>query len=170
MTERIAQASWAAPAFCRWNILPAVLALALALFVSLLPGCGGGGIDLGPFGAVRGQVTYKGKPVTEGLITFNSPKSGQAAIVGLQADGTYRMQLGDRDGLPVGEYNVYVRPPRPDAKARAQMHDLNNSPPSKPKTYPNIPKRYRLETTSGLRAVVNEGDNTFDFKLVEANQ
>jgi len=130
-----------------------------------LAGCGHQGVDLGPFGTVSGRVTYKGVPVEEGVITFHCPDSGQVANAGLSDDGRYRIKLEGRDGLPIGNYNVYIRPPLLDYKERARLLFPDSGRAYNPQEYPNIPMDYRFESSSGLKATVEEGENTFDFDM-----
>ena len=138
--------------------------LTVVLVCGLAAGCNRG-VDLGPFGDVYGQVTFRGQPVPEGAITFTCPETGQSATEPLGPDGTYRMGLGDREGLPVGEYQVYVRPPVLTMEERAAVHHQPAAAGRPAKTYPFLPLKYRSEETSGLTATVEEGNNVFDFDL-----
>lgn len=139
----------------------------LALYIcgwTLLVGCGPQGPDLGPFGLVSGSVSYQGKPISQGMITFQCPQSGQVATANLQSDGSYAMRLNDRDGLPLGDYRICIRPPLtvnqesdPSKMRRNNLYD--------PTVSKDIPMKYRYEHSSGLTATVEEGDNRFDFDL-----
>ena len=126
-----------------------------------ITGCADSGIDLGPFGDVSGRVTLEGTALSEGLITFHCPDSGQVAVASIQPNGTYEMYLGKRKGLPVGQYKVAVKPPLPKRPTQtpgtAPSRDVNRQS--------NIPDKYRFETSSGLTASVVEGDNQFEFDL-----
>ncbi len=123
------------------------------------------GPDLGPFGDVSGKVTFTGKPVAEGAITFTSTGSGQSATIPLRPDGSYTARLGERDGLPVGEYRVYIRPPVLTQEQRAAKHHQSAAGEGRPKTYPMIPQKYRSEATSELSVTVKEEDNVFGFDM-----
>ena len=145
------------PAFCR--------RFAAMLLVTSVAGCAESGIDLGDFATVSGRVTHAGAPLKEGLVTFNCPASGQVATAKIQPDGTYVMKLGERDGLPLGEYKVSIRPPL----TRSQEHFRRANVPK-----PNgddggfeIPQKFRFETSSGLVRMVESGSNSFDFDLGE---
>ena len=132
---------------------------------SLLAGCGPQGPDLGPYGLVSGQITYQGTPISKGMITFHSHHSGQVATANLESDGSYSMKLAGRDGLPIGEYQICIRPPLtaqqgsdPSMRRRNNLYD--------PTISTDIPMKYRYESSSGLDAQVLEGDNRFDFDLL----
>ena len=123
-----------------------------------LCGCQESGIDLGEFGTVHGRVTYKGLTLNEGMITFNCPASGQVATADIQSDGTYAMNLGQREGIPLGDYQISIRPPL--AKLRSRPGSQDSDEDSR-----EIPEKYRFETSSGFSATVQSGDNEFDFNM-----
>jgi hypothetical protein len=133
-------------------------------WILLLPGCGPQGPDLGPFGLVSGRVTYEGKPIAQGMITFNSPQTGHVATADLEPDGSYEMSLNKREGLPIGEYKVSIRPPLtaqhetdPSKMRRNNLYD--------PTLSKDIPMKYRYESSSGYTAIVVEGENVYDFNM-----
>src|SRR5262245_47864232 len=68
----------------------------------LLAGCPSGP----PTGKVRGKVTFKGKPVAEGLVTFINSKEGGAAEAYLNNDGTYSVL----NPVLVSDYQVMITP------------------------------------------------------------
>jgi hypothetical protein len=110
-------------------------------------------------GEVRGKVTFTGKPVTEGKITFINPTTGYAAEADLENDGSYVVKTKE-GGLVVGEYTVVVNP----------LIYLDASDPRTPlspveKPAPNIPEKYRSQGRTPLRATVGKGANTFDFDM-----
>ena len=98
------------------------------------------------------------------MITFNCQQSGQVATANLEPDGSYAMRLNNRDGLPLGEYMVCIRPPLTVQQEGdpSKMHRNSLYDPSVSK---DIPMRYRRESTSGLAAIVVKGDNQFNFDL-----
>jgi hypothetical protein len=141
------------------------LLLIVSGWILLLTGCGPQGPDLGPFGLVSGRVTYEGKPIALGMITFNSPQTGHVATADLEPDGSYTMRLNDRDGLPLGHYNICVRPPL------TVQHETDPSKVRRNNLYAptiskDIPMKYRFENSSGLEATVQEDENLFDFNLL----
>jgi hypothetical protein len=129
------------------------LVLAVILTAISLAGC-----KPGPaIGEVRGKVTYKGKPVSEGTITFINPSGGGSGDAQLGPDGSYEI----KGGLVVGDYIVIVTP---------LIHyvdtDPGKTPPSpEEKPAPNIPRKYRAQASSPLKATVKEGPNTFNFDM-----
>ena len=136
------------------------------MLLIILSGCSKKtGIDLGEFGLVAGTVTHDGNSVKEGMITFHSPSSGQVATAPVR-EGKYAMFLQGKRGLPLGDYVVSVRPPL----ARSQEHfrrQTANPGNANANRYPDIPEKYRYESSSGLTATVVSGKNNFDFDLAE---
>jgi hypothetical protein len=57
---------------------------------------------------VSGKVTYKGAPLTAGVVNFHSEK-GNASQANLDSSGAFKMSAP----LPVGNYKIYVTPPIP---------------------------------------------------------
>jgi hypothetical protein len=121
---------------------------------TILAGCSSSGPATGE---VSGKVTYKGKAVTEGSITFINPKEGGTAGADLGQDGSYTVP----GKVVVGEYLVIVTPP---------MHIVDTDPGKSPpapveKPAPNIPMKYRQQGTTPLKETVKEGKNEFNFDL-----
>ncbi len=115
-------------------------------------GCGGGGT---PVGSVSGTVTSQGQPVTEAQVSFRSSETGKGNIATLDSSGEFALP----EALEVGTYTVSVTPPAPPAP------DMDAGPQPPPKQYDNIPREYRSELSSPLKAVVEEGENQFPFEL-----
>jgi hypothetical protein len=66
-----------------------------------------GGPDLPPTYRVSGHVTYKGKPVTGGVVTFLSDKGNLAT--GPIEGGRYRLStFGEQDGAVAGHHQIAV--------------------------------------------------------------
>lgn len=134
------------------------LMVALAL-PTLVVGCGGSG---GPeMARVSGKVTYQGKPLTKGTISFISvDPNGTNANSVIGPDGSYSLQTTNpNDGAVVGEYRVIVSDIDPNA--------LNTPAPGEPvkKQERTIPEKYEKPDTSGLTKKVESGSNTFDIAL-----
>jgi hypothetical protein len=138
-----------------WRVtgLWATLALSLA-------GCGG------PYtGAVSGKVTYQGKPLPGGLVTFVHPdgRIGQGQI---QEDGTYSVPKA-----PGGDVKVTVRtvPPIPAMPAAIRLPGGVGGGKSETVypagKYTPIPKKYADVSTSGLSLTVRRGSQEFDINL-----
>jgi hypothetical protein len=118
-------------------------------------GCGKSGPPKFP---VSGAVTFKGTPVTEGMVTFFRAEDGAYAAV-LDASGSFVVDSGLREG----QYRVYIEPP----PTVLTPPPPGGPPMDKPKTYPNVPEKYRQAATSGLLATVEakSSGNTFKFDM-----
>jgi len=60
-------------------------------------GCGGSG-PLPTLVPVKGKITYKGQPLTKGIIRFEPDGYGQMATGELQADGTFELTTSNKGG------------------------------------------------------------------------
>jgi len=118
----------------------------LAAFVA---GCG----SVKPTGQVSGNVTYKGKSIESGEVTFHAKARGFAANTNLEGGGKFTFL----QPMEVGDYEVYVTPPRPEPT------DPRKGPP--PVVKSNIPQKARDIATSGLTATVKEGLNDIPVEL-----
>ncbi len=133
----------------------------LVAFVALafIPlACGPSGPEMAK---VSGKVTYKGKPVMKGTVTFVATNPTRHNAVGqLDPNGSYRLQTEQPgDGAEVGDYDVTV-----------YSHDdviLDYTPkvPVPPKIL--TPEKYENPKTSGLKRTVKSGSNTFDLELTD---
>lgn len=129
--------------------------LQAAFLVMGLAGC-----SRGPaVGEVTGKVTFGGRPVTEGTITFLNPTTGYVAAAALQDDGSYLI-VTPEGGVVVGDYIVMVNP-------LIYVDRSNPRTPPSPveKTAPDIPQKYRTQGRTPLRAIVHSGPNTFNFEM-----
>src|SRR5262245_11925796 len=96
---------------------------AAALGVAALAGCS----DNLPVAPVHGVVTYKGKPVTTGLVMFVPTAGGPGASGKIGRDGSYRLTTyKPDDGAVPGTHTVTVSAYEelPDDKPP----DINNLP------------------------------------------
>ena len=132
--------------------------VALALTVAIA-GCGD---SRGPTGTVSGKVTFKGQPVTEGMVSFVSAE-GHGASGLLDSAGNYTLVTADGPGVPAGDYKVAIRPP---VTGDPDELPIDFDPAEQPE-YPNIPSKYRSPTNSSLTATVKEDANTFDFDMTD---
>jgi hypothetical protein len=128
---------------------------ALAAAAGGLAGCGPGGP---PIGQVEGRVTFKGKPVTEGTVSFAND-AGHGGEAPLDKDGRYVVK-NRQGGLPVGDYVVTVTP-----ATYLDSSDPKTPPVVEEKAAPNIPERYRRVGGSPLRGSVKPGKNELDFDM-----
>jgi len=113
--------------------------------------------------AVRGAVSYQGKPVPKGTITFH-PLHGEGGLyrpaVGVIAsDGTYQLQSFRRgDGIMPGEYVVVIE-------------SYEGGPTAEETNRPRkwlIPEKYGAPASSDLRATISADAQqplVFDFRL-----
>jgi hypothetical protein len=113
---------------------------------------------------VEGRITYQGKPVTQGSVTFMPTamapgSSAQPATGSVDPDGNYSLRsYREKDGILPGKYSVSV--------AAYRSYRL----PMKPgeKLDYSIPEKYTSPQTSGLSADVPAdavGPLRFDFEL-----
>jgi hypothetical protein len=101
-----------------------------------------------PLIAVKGKVTYKGKPLTKGLIRFEPDGYGRKARGQLQADGTFVLTTEkEGDGVVAGHHQVSITG--------------TGSHPAKEV----VPKKYTQRATSQLAADVDTDHTEFTFDL-----
>ena len=109
--------------------------------------------------AVTGTVTYVGKPLTTGAVTFQPIVAGPIAVGDIQSDGSFTLQTGSEIGLQPGEYlaTVVATGPIPEAT------------PADPMPLPKllVPARYGDVNTSGLKYTITPGPNTIQIQLTE---
>jgi len=97
---------------------------------------------------VKGKVTYKGQPVTKGVIQFEPDGYGRPATGQLQSDGTFELStLKPGDGVVAGEHRIsIIELDKSLAKDRAL-------------------KKYGSPNTSRLTAEVSSEKTEFAFDL-----
>ncbi len=129
------------------NLRDFSLSTALALLVCLT-GCGE---EAPPTGEVTGMVTYQGKPLSEGTITF-IPQGGRPGY-GKIVDGviTEVSTHEPNDGAPLGPNQVTIQ-------AMANANDMYAPAKSL------IPEHYASPDKSGLTANI-QADETNDLKF-----
>lgn len=108
-------------------------------------------------GEVRGTVTFEGKPVTSGRITFLNQSGAGDFEAEVNADGTYAI----KNPVVEGDYLVTITP---------LIHIVDTDPGKSPpapveKEAHNIPMKYRQQGTTTLKAKVNEGKNTVELAM-----
>ena len=129
------------------------LALAAVCVTAALAGCSSPPVT----GQVKGNVTFKGKPVAEGMVTFLNLTEGGAAEAQIKAEGAYEV----KNGVVPGEYVVVINP-----LVEIVDTDPGKSPPAPvEKQAPDIPRKYRQQGTTTLKASVKAGPNDFNFDL-----
>jgi hypothetical protein len=110
---------------------------------------------------VYGKVTYNGKPVTKGRVSFVSPDPNRRNATGeMDAQGNYQLQTENPgDGAEVGEYDVAFY---------AHNEPILDYRPKVPvKAERLIPEKYENPATANLKRTVKSGSNTFDFELTD---
>lgn len=84
----------------------------LILIVSV--GVCGSGCSSGSSGAmpsllpVKGKVFYKGKPMTQGVVTFEPDGYGRPASGKLQPDGSFALLTLGKEGVVPGHHRVFI--------------------------------------------------------------
>jgi len=131
-------------------------------------GCGGDGLPRRY--PVSGRVTYQGKPVPKGEVTFSPTRdNGRTAAGNIQGDGSYRLTtMNPGDGALPGRYRVSVTAVAVDF---SEVETTKGGPPLSEEAeeiLPRIhyaPSRYENPDTSGLTAEVKPQSNTINFVL-----
>ncbi|UUO04700.1 hypothetical protein M4951_15025 [Blastopirellula sp. J2-11] len=122
----------------------------LAAIVLTQVGCGARGPEMGD---VTGTVTYKGKPLHTGTITFIPEEEGlPLAYAEIQSDGVYEgftEEFGK--GVPVGKHRIMIMAVQENGPEAAAIALL--------------PPKYGSDRQSGLTAEVVGGENKIDFTL-----
>jgi hypothetical protein len=84
----------------------------IALVTILLGVCWGCGPSVGviaPLLSVKGKVTYKGQPLTQGIIRFEPDGYGRMATGKIQSDGSFVLStLKEGDGVVAGAHKVFI--------------------------------------------------------------
>jgi hypothetical protein len=146
-------------------------ALSLLAGVSLLGSLAGCSRDpnMPKLGTVHGKVTYNGKPVDSGTVTFNpilgkGGETGQNATGQIEPDGSYVMTtFNTGDGAILGQHIVAVVVREKGSENQGKPRADSTIDYSMPKIV--TPSKYASVDTSPLRCTVKEGDNTFDIEL-----
>lgn len=118
-------------------------------------GCGGG--PPRPL-AVRGQVTYQGRPLARGTVTFIPAEPGPPATGQIQPDGQYTLStFRPGDGALPGRYTVMVIAV---GDTVGRLPDEGNPPAAL-----LIPRKYASHRTSELIADVWQTENVIPLEL-----
>lgn len=134
--------------------------LLIVLWLSMIAVSGCGNAD--NKGIVRGQITFAGKPVSDGTIRFEG--LGVSENAHLDSEGKYQIRSYEGVGLAPGSYQVAILPrvatsDTPPLAGAAPPEDLT-------KDFPLIPPKFRDSKTSELKITVERGANPpFDFDL-----
>ena len=108
---------------------------------------------------VNGKVTYKGKPVPHGTVTF-IPEAGGPPATGEIKDGAFSMTTYVRgDGAILGKHKVVI----------VAMEDMKDRLPEDrtPLPPPIVPAKFTSPATTPLTTVVKDKENTPVFDLTD---
>lgn len=121
---------------------------------------------------VQGTVKYKGEPVEGATITLvpQDPK-GRGAVGKTDKSGKFQLttfQAGD--GALAGSYFVKISKTTSKSQLTEQQEQeyMAKGKPLPPMIQKDeLPKKYKDEKTSGLKAEVKEGDKPLEFDLTD---
>jgi len=119
-------------------------------------------------------VTFQQKPLSEAEVMFVLRQAARPATGRTDSQGRFELTTFRKgDGALLGEHAVIVVkleqiPPGLASDAAGESASRNSTAGSTawPKPKSLIPARYGAVQTSGLRATVTKGDNSFRFDLV----
>ncbi|MBW3542412.1 MAG: hypothetical protein KY476_19275 [Planctomycetes bacterium] len=131
--------------------------LMVALGLLLMCGCGGRDPDRPATAPVTGTVTYNGKPLTEGTVTFvpqakGNPATGQIGPNGRFTLTTYETNDGAVVGFHVVTVQVFAEGALPGMEAETS-------------DAPSIPAKYEDPATSDLLVEVKGEPNNIPLEL-----
>jgi hypothetical protein len=129
-----------------------------ALLIVLAAACNG---EPEPQVIVRGKITYRGVPLSTGIIVFAPDSSrgsrGPLAQAEVEGDGTYHLKTADGPGAIPGWYRVTVVAVGADTAPSGHRFGA-------PRFL--LPDKYRDPEMSGLSREVRAGqENCIDFNL-----
>jgi hypothetical protein len=107
---------------------------------------------------VTGKVTYRGQPITSGMVMLTPVDGGHAATGNLNRDGTFRLTTFEKhDGAVPGKYHVTVQAFPADGAGLPGAEFAGKAPP--------LPPKYASAESSGLSAEINAGENQLELAL-----
>ena len=148
------------------------MALAGCVAVMAAGGCRKAGPAVQP---VEGTVLLDGKELEGATVGFTPFDAGALPAVGLTGpDGRFKLTStgggAPEAGAVAGEYKVVISKQEVEGTGRPIEEPAMAPPPSteypkQPKVTFIVPRGYERAETSGLRATVKKGKNTFRFEL-----
>lgn len=148
--------------------LPNILPVSRSRFLLILLGLGSclafAGCGRPAMVPAQGTITYRGYPVTNGIIVFApDPDSnrGPLAIGRIREDGSFVLYTGDNPGVYPGTYRMTVSSLAPGSSSESWgRFDFPRSA---------LPDKYRDPEQSGFRPfkVLAGKSNTFDVQLTD---
>jgi hypothetical protein len=136
-----------------------VVIFTLLVLVGTWSGCGKSGP---PLATVRGKVTLNDKPVTAGIVTFQSEDGLENVQGSLDSEGNYELKTFNAAGIPPGKYKVSLKPAAPNLTTPPLADDGQRHPTPIDKT---IPVKYYDAATSGLTHEVTLEKTQYDLHL-----
>ena len=137
---------------------PTASLLALAMLMASGAGCGPTDPDQANILPVSGKVTYKGKPVPKGTVTFHSD-GGRMATGEIKEDGSYSLTTAQPgDGAVAGHHRVSI-------VANEGDPTLMPSSPGYVRPKNLVPPKYNQPDQSGLEANVTAESKEINFDL-----
>ncbi len=129
---------------------------------------------------VSGTVTFRGEPVPNADLGFQSAGAPRYGYGTTDAAGHYTLTTFEpADGGIIGDHVVVIVPGKPSESlpdiSSLDMNDPKNDAAyrkaletnSHPAQNPAVPARYGSPDTTPLKATVKPGDNVIDFDLSE---
>lgn len=140
--------------------------LGLMAAMACLAACNGCGPTRPATATVKGNVTYHGKPVVEGTVTFY-PEHGRPATGSLAADGSYRLTtFAEGDGAMLGRHRVTIEARRITVSTVPGGTDGESvGAYGPPKVEWLVPEKYSSRNATPLTAEVQAGGNIINFDL-----
>jgi hypothetical protein len=138
------------------------LTLLLPLALVGLSGCAGGDLPA----SVAGKVTYRGKPVTSGVVVLVGEDGKVSQPASVQPDGTFTIAHA-----PAGKVKVSLDNPRPvvphvPAAARsASVDEEAREAAAQARLYVPTPPKFKDPDQSGVTLDLHRGSNTCDIAL-----
>ena len=101
-----------------------VLTVLVALFSLLCHGCGSSpALAVAQPVPVKGKITYRGKPLTQGQITLDPTDGGPDAKGKIEPDGRFTLTTHQEgDGAIIGVYRVVVSDVNPPLQTKKDAH------------------------------------------------
>lgn len=126
-------------------------------------------------GTVVGKVTYKGKPLSAGMVLF-VPEQGGGAFRGDIQDGEYHVEKIPPGPVKIAitpastsspmEYVMKMRPPADVLEKAAPGTSVEQfTQPAPPPQAASIPEKFLNPDTSGLTYTVQSGSQRHDIEL-----
>ena len=106
---------------------------------------------------VSGVVTYKGSPLTSGVVTFYGEGNNQVASCSIDPNGNYTLT-----DAPVGADKITVSVPPEFKEPKGSKIARPESSPTPPV---QIPRNYAEEDKSGLTCTVQPGSQEHAIEL-----